>query len=183
MINKSLKFKNKKNNGFTLVETLIAISIFTIAILALMSVLASGISDTHYAKQKILASYLAQEGIEYLRNMRDTYVLYSQNGNTWNQFKAKLNPCNQGNECGIDNTLFVNDNNFIKKCNSLNDCKLLVDNGNYNTSTGTDSGFTRKIWMTNLSSDELKIFSSVSWTQGSGNYVITFSESLFDWTE
>src|SRR3990167_10563893 len=84
----------RSKRGFTLVETLVAISIFTVSILGLLSVLSGGISDTSYAKKKIIASYLAQEGIEYIRNMRDNYVLYPSNG-TWNNFKAKLSPCNQ----------------------------------------------------------------------------------------
>ena len=50
-----------KNTGFTLVETLVAISIFSMSLVALMSILGSGISDTNYAKQKIIAGYLTQE--------------------------------------------------------------------------------------------------------------------------
>jgi Tfp pilus assembly protein PilV len=84
------KIFKQKNKGFTLVETLVAISIFTMSILGLMSVLASGIADTNYAKQKIVASYLAQEGIEYVRNMRDNLVLFDavspQNG--WTAFRS-----------------------------------------------------------------------------------------------
>jgi Tfp pilus assembly protein PilV len=60
-----------------LIETLVAVSIFSLSILSLMAVLAQGISDTNYAKQRIIAAYLAQEGIEYVRNMRDTYVLFA----------------------------------------------------------------------------------------------------------
>ena len=74
-------------SGFTLVETLIAISIFSMTIVTMMSVLGSGISDTNYAKTKIEAEYLAQEGIEYVRNMRDNYVLYTDaTGLTWDSF-------------------------------------------------------------------------------------------------
>lgn len=72
--------------GFTLVETLVAISIFTVSLIGIMSVLASGISDTNYAKQKMIAGYLAQEGIECIRNTRDNYILYP--GHTWNEFKT-----------------------------------------------------------------------------------------------
>jgi Tfp pilus assembly protein PilV len=86
---KKIKLKNNKfSKGFTLVETLVSISIFTVSILGLLSILSQGISDTGYAKQKMIAAYLAQEGIEYVRNMRDTYVLYdsvdAQTG--WNKF-------------------------------------------------------------------------------------------------
>lgn len=172
-----IKLKSRNSGGFTLVETLVAIAIFTVSIVALMSVLGSGISNTNYAKQKIIASYLAQEGIEYMRNMRDANVLYG-GGNGWNNFKSGLAPCNVGNGCSFD-TVFPHD---VSICNNPNECKLYINNGSYNTTTGTDSGFVRKIWATS-SADEVIIYSKVEWTQGSGNYNITFSEYLFDWIE
>lgn len=77
-----------KGGGFTLVETLVSISIFTMSILGLMSILASGISNTNYAKKKMAAEYLAQEGIECVRNIRDTYVLYPDATHSWSNFTA-----------------------------------------------------------------------------------------------
>ncbi len=182
---KGVSLQSKR--GFTLVETLVAISIFTVSIVALMSVLATGISNANYAKAKITAAYLAQEGIEYVRNLRDTYVVYTGvPGNSWNGFKAKLISCNGpdlGSSCGFD-TVFPY-NFFV--CTNPNDCKLYVDNnGNYSTNAlGADSHFVRKIWMTPIGADntEVKIFSDVSWKQGSGDYNITFSENLFNWVE
>ena len=173
----------KLTTGFTLVETLIAVSIFSFSILALMAVLSQGISDTGYAKKKMIAGYLAQEGIEYIRNMRDTYVLYTEvPGNSWDGFRSKLASCNPTNGCRFD-TVFPHD---VSICNSPNDCKLYVNNGNYSTdpTSGDDSGFTRKIWMDVIDSNkELKISSEVRWTQRSGTYNITFTENLFNWVE
>ena len=203
---KSLKQKNKKNacpaklqrsRGFTLVETLVAISIFSMSIVALMSVLGSGISNTNYAKTKIIASYLAQEGIEYIRNMRDTYVLYTNINPslTWNSFKSTLEPtplsptlCMKANGC------FFNADSFptitFTACSSAtcSNGPLFYDysTGKYNNSSlDKNSGFTRIIKMntTGLGPNEVKISSTVSWTQGSGNYNITFSENLFNWTQ
>ena len=183
-------FKIKKfrriNSGFTLVETLVAISIFSMSILGLLSVLASGITNTTYAKEKIIADYLAQEGIESIRNMRDSFVLYPANGN-WNSFKAELAPCTSNIGCGFDNSLSKMNQNFIFSCSNPNHpqvCKLYLNNGNYNADlTGVDSGFVRKVWATTISADEIEIFSEVDWKQGSGNYKIIFSEDLFNWTE
>lgn len=138
----------QKNRAFTLVETLVAISIFSVSILGLMSVLASGISNTNYAKQKTMASYLAQEGIEYVRNLRDNAILYQQGAGGWNSFKGSNN-------------------------------KKTI---NYETS-GDFSGFTREVWLDNdnLPTNEVKVFSKVSWNQGSGVKTIIFSEHLFNW--
>jgi prepilin-type N-terminal cleavage/methylation domain-containing protein len=170
-----------KKSGFTLIETLVAISIFTISILGLLSVLTQGVINSKYARQKIVASYLAQEGIEYVRNMRDTYVLYDQN---FSQFKNALNNCNGNNNndaCGF-NIVFPH---VVTRCDQISNCKLYVNaSGGYDTvSSGTDSGFTRRIWKENIGSDQIKIHSDVSWTQGSGNYNVTFAEDLFDWVE
>lgn len=182
-----LKQKNIGQNilsntkGFTLIETLVAISIFTVSILALMSVLGQGISNTNYAKQKMIASYLAQEGIEYIRNMRDTKVLYDGSSG-WGNFRSQLNSCNSGQGCSFDPILPYEFN----VCNDPHDCALYINNGGYDTnSSGVDSGFIRKIWMEKIGngSNEVKIFSDVSWTQGSGSYNISFSESLFNWVE
>ncbi len=186
--NKACHSKPWRSRGFTLVETLIALSIFSVSVVALMSFLSQGISNTGYAKKKMIATYLAQEGVEYLRNMRDSYVLYSSTtGIDWSNFKAKLAPCNPDGECGFDASLSVTDNNAIFKCSQhFNFCKLFLSNGNYNsTSTGSDSGFTRTVWMdtAGLGQDEVRISSTVSWTQGTTPYNITLTENIFNWVE
>jgi type II secretory pathway pseudopilin PulG len=183
------KFLKEKKGGFTLVETLVAISIFTISILGLMSVLAAGVSDTTYAKRKVTAEYLAQEGIEYFRNMRDTFVLYSTDSQTgWTNFVAKASPCApNGSECGFDNSSAPGPSANIFLCSDPNHtCKLYINNGNYNANSLniTDSGFVRKIWVTATGSpDEIKVSSSVIWAQGSGTYNVIFSEDLFNWVQ
>jgi type II secretory pathway pseudopilin PulG len=88
---KFYKQKNRFARGFTLVEALVAIAIFTTSILALTSVLTSGISDTTYTKKKMAATYLAQEGIECARNRRDTYVLYPDATHDWTHFVDNFN--------------------------------------------------------------------------------------------
>ena len=197
-------FKNK-NQGFTLVETLVAISIFTISILALLAVLTQGVTSTYYARQKIVASYLAQEGIEYMRNMRDTFVLYditlpnpAQHG--WDAFNSKIAP-SPGALCASENGCYFDDRNVIFNKTAMPITDLILTactsstcaNGalNYNSATGrynydvsgVNSGFTRQIKITQISLNETKISSTVYWTQGSGAYSISFSESLYNWIE
>jgi len=177
----------QKNKAFTLVETLVAISIFSISILGLLSVLTTGVVNTTYDKNKVVASYLAQEGIEYMRNMRDTYVLYDTTSpsNGWTLFRNKLTSCTSSvASCGFNNVA-PGPSTTISPC-SGNTCELYLNQGVYSIdhSTGGDSGFARKVWMTVVDANkEVKIFSEIDWKQGSNTSTITFSENLFEWVE
>jgi len=190
------KQKNKKNSGFTLVETLVAISIFTISVLTMLIVLSQGISSTIYAKKKATAGYLAQEGIEYIRNMRDTYVLYdslsAQAG--WDDFTVRVTTaCDQANGCYVNgDNLFQQDPPQQMTKVDLSTCSFACPNLLYDESTGkfgytsgTNSGYVRQITAAPVSGslDEMTITSTVYWAQGSGQYKITFSENLFNWVE
>jgi len=189
----------KQEKGFTLIETLVAVSIFSVSILSLMAVLAQGISDTNYAKQKIIAAYLAQEGIEYVRNMRDTFVLYGvQTG--WSDFNDKLivAAC-QGQYGCYFNDEKKDDEPFdmFRVPQSQPITKILFEScpsdgcpplfyysttGKYGYNIyGVNSGFVRKIKINIIDDDQTQVLSTVSWVQGSGKYEITFSENLSNW--
>ena len=192
------KQKNKKRTGgFTLIETLVAISIFSMSILSMMVLLGKGIADTSYAKNKIIATYLAQEGVEYLRNMRDTFVLYDSSGaqNGWNAFQVKISPCDITTD--PTQSCYFNDQNLIYNDPiqpmtgiAINTCsgtcpQFLYDSatGRYNYASGVNSGFIRKTQVTQVSPNETKILSTVYWTQALSTYQVTFSENLFNWIE
>ncbi len=73
--------RNKLSAGFTLVEALVAISILLIAVVEPLSLTANSVSNANFAKDQITAFYLAQEGIEFIRNKRDSNYLNDANGN------------------------------------------------------------------------------------------------------
>jgi type II secretion system protein I len=184
-------FYSKNNKGFTLVETLVALSIFSVSLVGLISVLGRGISNTGYVKDKDTAAYLAQEGIEYMRNMRDTYVLYTSPASAgWTSFNNKLS----GGSCATVNGCYFNADSVatttsiaFSSCSSINctNAPMLYNsaNGRYGYTTGTTTPFIRKIRMEVVDGNETKIISTVFWTKGSGTYNITLSESLFNWVE
>ncbi|MBP6883992.1 MAG: type II secretion system protein [Candidatus Pacebacteria bacterium] len=191
------RYAKRYRRGFTLVETLVAISIFSVSLMALMSVLANGIASTSYVKEKDTAIYLAQEGIEYMRNMRDTYVLYSSSPQAgWDAFKNKLteNSCTGVNGCYFNaDGLFTTISSPMEMtkisfgtCTSFgcSNAPMLYNSstGKYGYTAGSATNFIRKINV-QVSTNETKILSTVYWTQGSGTYNLTLSENLFNWVE
>ena len=61
---KEKKYKSEK--GFTMVESLVAITILLIAVIGPLSLLATALRDSVYLKNEIVANYLTQEGLEVI---------------------------------------------------------------------------------------------------------------------
>lgn len=192
-------FSKTKISGFTLIETLVAVSIFSTSVLTLMIILSQGLTNISYAKQKIRAEYLSGEGIEYIRNMRDTYMLYSATGEAgWNAFYSKL--ISSGASCQNSNGCYLNADNVFSSVDPMPMTKILLtacyystcseapllydgSTGGYNYSSGINSGFSRQINIVQISNAEIKVSSTVYWNQASGLHSISFTENLFDWIE
>lgn len=106
-----IKNKQQKSictRGFTLVETMVAISILMLAILGPLSIASSGLRNSAYARDQIVAYYLAQEGIEFARYVRDyNYVLNLRQQPT--EWDYVLSDCGSG--CTIDTVAWFDDGN------------------------------------------------------------------------
>lgn len=81
-----------KSKGFSLVEVLLAVSVFALIVTALVGVLIYGQQSTALSGQRAKAIFLAEEGLEATRNIRDanfsnltdgTFGL-TTTGNQWN---------------------------------------------------------------------------------------------------
>src|SRR3989338_10635926 len=70
-----MKIKRLSSRGFTLVETLVAVMLLSVAVVAPMSLAAKSLGSAYYARDQITAFYLAQEAIEALRSIRDSQIL------------------------------------------------------------------------------------------------------------
>jgi prepilin-type N-terminal cleavage/methylation domain-containing protein len=68
-------FAKIKSRGFTLVETLIAISVLAVAITGPLAIAQKGLQAALISKDQVTAFYLAQDAIEYIRYARDTNCL------------------------------------------------------------------------------------------------------------
>ena len=61
--------------GFTILETLVAISILILALTAPLVIVSQALKSSYFSRDQITAYYLAQEAIEYIRNKRDNQGL------------------------------------------------------------------------------------------------------------
>ncbi len=77
---KIMKFFIKQNKkGFTLIEALVSISLIMIAVIGPLSLIMNSINSIMQSRNRIIASYLAEEIIEDFRSHRDSFVLACKN--------------------------------------------------------------------------------------------------------
>lgn len=126
--------KNKK--GFSFLEVMVTIAVLSVGILAVLTLMTSSMRNSMNSRNSIIASELAQEGIELARNIRDNNLI---NGN--NVFSANF-PASNSINCRIDkNSTNVSDCN-----NGLNHKKLYFNSNFYNhTVTANATKFQRKL--------------------------------------
>ena len=71
--------KEKKKRGFTLIEVLIAIAVLMITIVAPISIISDNISHSIKSQQQLIAFFLAQDAMEYVKNIKTNNRLTLQN--------------------------------------------------------------------------------------------------------
>jgi prepilin-type N-terminal cleavage/methylation domain-containing protein len=164
-----MKKESTANHGFTLIETMVAIAILLLAVAGPLVVASRAMIAAEIAQDQLTASNLAQEGIEYVRMMRDDeYLAAYQAGGTnvsitaWNNFLNNYDPSsNPASVEGCRNTACTLDLSATGGMGtgsgySLMPCDIrkagscaplyLAPTGVYNESqTGTPTPFTRTI--------------------------------------
>ena len=162
-----------QQKGFTLIETLVAITIILTAIAGPLTIASQGLRAARISRDRIVAIYLAQEAIEYIRTVRDSNVLRDETN-----WLEGLDAC-MGQNCTID----VPAGN-VAICDG-GDCDALHydDNiGLYGYTSGDDSIYTRSIRINELvSGREAALNVRVTWRDGLANRDVTVNENIFNW--
>lgn len=171
---------NNQQSGFTLVETLVAITILLLVITGPMSISARAAKSTSFSSEQVVAFFLAQEGAEIAQKGRDDILLanFTNPTTAWNTFtntSGTFQHCFGANGCGLE--LNTNAAGTLKNpvnCSGTS-CTLYVDSNTANTRsryTHTSSGNTatsylRVIKMQKYGEREVKVTSTVYWRTGS----------------
>ena len=164
----------KKGEGFTLIEVIIVILVVTVGVLAAYITTQEIVSYTHQISYRLTAAYLAKEGIEIVRNIRDTNWLESASwkeglvAGDWEVAYSDQSLTFCPSPCDPDHNL-----RFLKIGG--------IGGGFYNYGIGTDSKFKREITITPIG-DTLEVSVSVWWEEKSATSTpITAQEILYNW--
>src|SRR5579872_5742052 len=84
--------------GFTIIETLVAIAVLMIAIVGPLTIAEQALTQATFSKDQMIASYLAEDAMESIRNIRDNNLL-TGNGTSW---LSGLSGCTASSLCGIE---------------------------------------------------------------------------------
>lgn len=188
-----LSFAKQKLGGFTILETIVAIAVVSLAISGASTAVRTGLIGSSIAKDQVKAFYLAQEAIEMLRNRRDHNILNGYNGgsNTWLTGITNQDPNPARGGCAIGLTCIVDTpNNFITSCSgSWGSCPYLLQNGSvepmaylYGYNAGwAPTPFKREIQIESVSANEIIVTVQVSWTHGSTTRSFKTKTIIMNW--
>ncbi|MEN9524001.1 MAG: hypothetical protein RL536_70 [Candidatus Parcubacteria bacterium] len=189
--------KFSKTGGFTIVETLIAITVLMIAVAGPLVVASKGLTSALISKDQMIASYLAQETMETLKNIRDntlqdTISQYGSNpvafaahwlDGTGYQAGSRCDVSNQGCDInGVDVELVT-----VPSCIPAN-CGIPLfyndSNGYTHSSTGgaRPTVFSRHFYfdnaVTNNNKPEITAHVVVDWQEGRVPYQIELTSQM-----
>ncbi len=188
--------KDTKQRGFTILETLVAISILLISIVGPLTVAEKGLTAAASSQDQLMASYLGQDLLEYVRDVRDNFIL--ANSSSWLAGSVNLSSCIVANShCDFDTEVQNASAPSFATCTvSANLCTLYlktVGSGSYytpdSTSGGTATRFSRAFTITpvnesspgNPATAQSAILTvTVSWKTGGISNQVVLQDILFN---
>lgn len=185
------------HKGFTLVEALIAVTIIIAAVVGPLTSASRAVVAAQGASLQLVASQLAQEGVEYVRAMRDHEYLQAYalgipdtSDTAWDNFlngdpvtyigsvaqcRTDVDPSNR---CVLDPARDMGSALFV------GNAPLYLDSTTHRytqESNGTEeTPFTRTVYVEGTG-DEVRVVSTVSWDFHGTPYSITTSVRLTPW--
>ncbi len=156
---------NKNNKGFTLLETIVAVGLIVVGLIAALALITNSLFYVSNIQDRLAAANLMAEGIEVTKNIRD---------NNWLQNKV----WNDGFLADGDYQVAYNSTTL----SSFSGSPLLLDsNGLYNYTSGAVTPYVRKISIANFSNYEIRIIATVTWQRRGITYSSSAEDHLFNW--
>jgi prepilin-type N-terminal cleavage/methylation domain-containing protein len=119
----------RAQGGFTLIEVLIAILIFSLGLIAAFTLISTATALSTRSKQEIIATNLLREQIEIIKNIRDTNFLALRN---YNSLTGVNGPCSSIPCLQIEPGYWIvgprYDPSFVASANKLSTTGVLPSN-------------------------------------------------------
>ncbi len=191
---KIIERKKNTSSGFTLIEMLVAVLIFSLSLTALMNIASRGLRVAKNAERDVTADYLAIEALEITRNLRDNALLRGggvnwtsifSGGEGWQDDEGCLSDVTDTEKKSCNFSISTSGQPELRSCDS---CAVFYnavahyyfqdeDEDKEPKLNIVDSGFTRKIFITKQNENEVVVDVDVEWEGGK----ISYSENLFLW--
>ncbi len=177
-----MKLFNRKNErGQILIESIVSISIASVALIGILSILSNAVAAGRGISERFTATYLAAEGIEVVKGIID--INYAQ-GLAWNadlstgSYELSYDTV-QSATSGLDSERISSDL-FVTSTLPLH---YSVTLGLYSyVSSGALTRFYRTVQVTNVDADELQIVSIVEWEPRPGKTdSMSVEDHFFNW--
>jgi Tfp pilus assembly protein PilV len=169
-------YYNKNKLGFSIIEVIAAFTIITIGLVGVLALVNQNIQAQQINRNMLIASQLAQEGLELVRNKRDANWLID--GNDW-----KIG-AGAGTDSDIvqDLTYTIDySGNINGSVNDISSANLKINaSGFYEHASGDSTIFYRLITVAD-NGDWVEVNSRVQWKERGGTKDYTASTVLYDW--
>jgi len=159
-------FFSSNKKGFTLLELIIASFVFITGVLGTFLIAQHFIFNTQTSISRLTASFLAQEGIEIVRNLRDENWL---NNRDWDQ--------------GIADGIWQSSYNDPSLEALENDGRIYLDANNLfsHDNSGSSTKFKRKITISDDDPEFLEVVVWMGWEERGDSYQLEVRENLYPW--
>jgi|SRR3989344_9249934 len=167
----------RNSRGFTILEVLVAVFLLTLGVGGALTLTNQTSAASQTAASRLVASYLAQEGIEVARSIRDSNFLklhQGQGGVAWNDgLPEGVQYLNYNRETAGTPNLVVWENGSYVLYSEPNCQYYLVQ--------CRDTVFNRQIEISYPEGGVIKIKSVVSWQERGRPHQVFTEELLYNW--
>jgi prepilin-type N-terminal cleavage/methylation domain-containing protein len=158
--------RTSKKLSFTLIEVMGAIVVLSIGVLVAYTAVQRMMVQTNSAANRLGAAYLAEEGIEIVRNIRDTawidpaiddWTANGINAGNWQISSGGYSLSACPGSCGYSDMGFVS------------------------YMAGTNNKFKRRIIITRPTADSIKVTADILWQEQGSAKTLTAQSYLYNW--
>jgi len=181
---------SSNSKSFTILEVILAITVLTLAVGGSFVLISQTLASVSVVQSKLIASYLVQEGMEIVKNIRDTNWLKFQSswdqgldeGDCWEGYYQTGAPPDYPSFTSCPRPYQYENLSFLR----------IDENGFYGYFFGDPTIFKRKITISDKVDlddpldgkiDKLKVSVEVLWKERGKMYSIIAQEYLYNWTK